>query len=237
ASDWTGYGSSFNTTRQFQIRNTSDVTGIAPPPPPPSGTFTATYDFSGVTNTTGVTDPSPVPVVTGISFGSFSAIGVGTSGGAAANSSGSGRFSFNDWPLGATTATDVFTGSIDPTKYYEVTITPVAGTQVDISSVTFKFQRSGTGVRQSAVRASVDSYGANLTASINPANAALSVVPTNAFQVTDATTTGVDGCTVTLGAGFTNLTTAVKFRFYGINAEASGGTFSIDDVKFAGSTH
>lgn len=234
ASDWTGFASSFNATRQFQIRNTTDVTGIAPPPPPPAGSFTAAYDFAGVTTTSGATDPSTVPSVAGLAFGPFTAVGVG---GAAPNSSGAGRFSLNDWPTGATNGSDVFTGTLDPAKYYEVTITPLAGTKMDLTSITFKFQRSSTGVRQAAVRTNVDNFAANLPASINPANAALSVVATNVFQVTDATTTGTDGCTLTLGAGYSNLTTAVKIRFYGINAEASGGTFSIDDVKISGSTH
>ncbi len=48
AKDWTGYGSFFNTTKQFQIRNTGDITDatgggggtdttVIPPPPPPGG--------------------------------------------------------------------------------------------------------------------------------------------------------------------------------------------------------
>ena len=36
-------------------------------------------------------------------------------------------------------------------------------------------------------------------------------------------------------ASFTNFSTPVTFRLYGWNAEAAGGTFSIDNVKFSGS--
>ncbi len=37
ANDWVGYGSFYNTTPQFQIRNTSDVTNGIIDPPPPTG--------------------------------------------------------------------------------------------------------------------------------------------------------------------------------------------------------
>jgi hypothetical protein len=35
--------------------------------------FTATYDFASVTGPTGLTDPTPPPTATGITFSSFSA--------------------------------------------------------------------------------------------------------------------------------------------------------------------
>ncbi|RZK26804.1 MAG: hypothetical protein EOO63_14250, partial [Hymenobacter sp.] len=43
------------------------------------------------------------------------------------------------------------------------------------------------------------------------------------------------GSTITLGGGgYTNVSGPVTFRFYGFNAEAAGGAFSIDDVKITG---
>jgi hypothetical protein len=199
-----------------------------------NGFFAATYTFDSVKTTSGLTDPSPLPTVNGISFGAFSGVGAGAP---TANSTAAFRFSLTDWSTGATNGSDVFTSVADTTtKYFEVTITPNVGVTLNLSSVSFKWQRSGTGVRQSFVRSSVDGYTNNLTASIAPANAALSVAATNKFQITDATTTGTTGCTITLGgASFSSITTPITFRFYGINAEAVGGTCSIDDVVFSGS--
>jgi hypothetical protein len=198
-----------------------------------NGFFAATYTFDSVKTTSGLTDPSPLPIVTGISFGAFSGVGAGAP---TTNSTAAFRFSLTDWSTGASNGSDVFTSIADTTtKYFEVTITPNVGVTLNLSSVSFKWQRSGTGVRQSFVRSSVDGYTNNLAASITPANAALSVVATNKFQITDATTSGTTGCTITLGGvSFSSITTPITFRFYGINAEAVSGTFSIDDVVFSG---
>ena len=198
--------------------------------------FTGTYDFASVTTTSGATDPSPVPTVAGLTFGSFTAVNTTTP---PTNSSATTRFSFVNQPLGATNADNVYanlTGSLDANVYFQVTITPLAGTTYNLTGITFRQQRSGTGVRTYAVRSSADGFAANLPASINPANTELSVESGNVFfRVLDATTTGQNGSTITLsGPSFTGLTTPVTFRFYGWNAEAAGGTFSIDDVAISG---
>ncbi|SFB00772.1 Por secretion system C-terminal sorting domain-containing protein [Flavobacterium swingsii] len=196
--------------------------------------FTGTYTFASVTTTSGLTDPTPVPTAAGMTFGSFSAVNP-----VATNSTGTGRFSFTDQPLGATPSDNVYAnlvGLIDLTNYMEVTVTPNAGTTYNLTGVTFRHQRSGTGVRTYSVRSSADGYAANLPASISPANTELSVETGNIFfRVLDATTTGQNGSTITLsGASFTGLTTAVTFRFYGWNAEATTGSNSIDDVAISG---
>jgi hypothetical protein len=197
--------------------------------------FNATYDFSLVTTTSGQTDPSPVPTAPGLTFGSFVAVNP-----SATNTTGAGRFSFIDQPLGAVASDNVYanhTGVIGLGTYFQVVVTPLAGTTLDLTQITFTSQRSGTGIRTYAVRSSVDGYAANLPASINPANAELSVQPGNIFYRTlDATTTAQIGSTITLGTGFTGITTPVTLRFYGWNAEASGGSFSIDNVVISGST-
>ncbi|WP_162126615.1 T9SS sorting signal type C domain-containing protein [Flavobacterium phycosphaerae] len=191
--------------------------------------FTGTYDFASVTTGSGLTDPSTVPTATGVTFGSFVS-NVGT------NSSAAGRFSFTGWDTGATNGNDVtFSGAINTGKYYQVTITPAAGYTLDINTITFTSQRSGTGIRHYAVRSSVDTYGANLPASISPANAALSVVATNVFRIVQDSNTGANtGSTITLDASYDALSSATTFRFYGWDAEGSGGTFSIDNVVFTG---
>lgn len=195
--------------------------------------FTALYPFDSVKITSGITDPTPVPVVTGITFGSFSATGTPV------NPNATFRFSFTDWAIGGTPSSDVYathTGIINTAEYYEVTITPVATYSVTLTDITFKVQRSSTGIRTYAVRSSADSYLTNLPASINPANANLSVQPGDIFYWNlDATTSGQDGSTITLsGPSFTNITSPVTFRFYGWNAEGAGGTFSIDNVTING---
>jgi hypothetical protein len=190
--------------------------------------FTGTYDFASVTTSSGLTDPSVVPNATGVTFGSFSAVVA-----AETNPQATGRFSFKNWDTGATNGSDVFGGSFMGTKYLQVTITPASGYTLDINSITFTSQRSGTGPRQYAVRSTVDTYGANLPASIT-ANANLSVVATNVFQVLDASTGANAGNTITLDSSFDVLSGAVTFRFYGWNSEGAAGTFSIDNVSFIG---
>jgi hypothetical protein len=198
-----------------------------------SQNFMATYEFANVTTTTGVTDPTPPPTVTGITFGAFSSTGV------SANSTGSARFSFDTWPIGATTGNDTYatyTASIDPNKHYSVTITPASGSTVTLTSIIFHSRRSGTGIRNYAVRSSLDGYTNNLPASTPNPN--LSVVGTNIFFWNfDATSTTVDqkNNVITLGSSFMNMTSPVSFRWYAWNAEGNAGTFSIDSVSFFGS--
>jgi hypothetical protein len=191
--------------------------------------FTGTYSFASVTTSTGTTDPTPVPTATGVTFGSFSAVGT------LANPNAGNRFSFANWPLGATDASDTFAGNINLGEYYSVTLTPQAGFVLSLSTISFTLQRTGTGVRQYVVRSSADGYTTNLPATIAPANANLSVVSGTIFQVTDPTITAQPGSTITLGGtSYANVSSPVTFRFYGFNAEVASGTFSIDDVKITG---
>lgn len=197
--------------------------------------FSALYSFDSVKTTSGLTDPTPVPTATGITFGSFSATGT------PANPNAAGRFSFTNWPLGATTANDLYTsltGSINTAQYYEVTVTPDANYTMDLSSITFVSRRSGTSIRTYSVRSNADVYAANLPASIAPANPNLSVQANDIFFWNfDATPTNVNqsGNTITLsGVSYTGLSTPLTFRFYAWNAEATGGSFGIDTVRING---
>lgn len=197
--------------------------------------FTANYTFANVTITSGATDPTPVPTVSGLSFGSFLAVNTNT---APTNSSTGGRFSFINQPLGASDGSNDFasySGALNPNIYYQVTITPNSGTVYNLTGITFKIQRLTSGVRNYAVRSNLDNYGANLSASINPANTNLDVVSDNIFFYKVDNNTAQTGSTVTLsGASFTGLTGPITLRFYGFNAEQTGGTFSVDDVAITG---
>ncbi|MFZ4057740.1 MAG: hypothetical protein ACOYKE_06350 [Ferruginibacter sp.] len=204
-----------------------------------AGSFAATYTFDSVKTTSGFLDPTPLPTATGMTFGQFSAVGLGTGGAPVSNPNASFRFSFTNWSLGATTGSDAFTSAIDSTdKYYQVTLTPNGVPSFNLDSLNFTFQRSGTGVRQAFVRSSLDGYTTNLAASVPAGSTTLSVVATNKFQTTDANTAASPGCKLTLGsAPFLNISGPVTFRFYGINAEGTGGTFSVDNVVFSGKTN
>jgi len=195
--------------------------------------FTSTYDFASVTTSSGLTDPTAPPVAAGVTFGSFSAVGYVGSPNAAS------RFSFTTNGLGSSNGINdfsTFTGSLDPAKYFEVTLTPQAGFTLDLDSIAFTIQRSGTGIRSYAVRSSLDGFAANLSASISPANVNLGVGANNDFQyLFDANSNAQNGSLVTLGGLYDSLSAPVTFRFYGWNAEAVTGTFSIDNVAFSGS--
>jgi hypothetical protein len=198
--------------------------------------FTATYDFAGTTNASGATDPSTVPTATNITFGSFTAVNPTVTG--AYNSSAGGRFSFANMPLGATNADDVYgnlTGSIDLNTYYQVVMTPATNMQIDLSQIAFRVQRSGTGIRTYAVRTSADNFASNLgTITIDAANAALAAQADNIFfWTTDATTSGQNGSKINVTT-INDIAGPLTVRFYGWNAEGTGGTFSIDDVIFTG---
>ena len=197
-----------------------------------SQTFTATYDFAATSTVSGTTDPTPSPTVSGITCGSFVAVGTPST-----NPNAGGRFSFVGWPTGAVNGATTYssmTGSISPSQYYEVTLTPINGYTVTINSIGFKFQRSSTGVKSYAVRSSLDAYNANLPASVTSGTNII-VAGTNEFFIVPDISSFYLGSLVDLAATSFSFTTATSFRFYGWNSEASGGTFSIDDVVIDGS--
>jgi hypothetical protein len=197
-------------------------------------TFTGTYDFSQVSTSSGTTDPTPPPTAAGVTFGAFTAVGY------SGNPNAGGRFSWQNNPTGGVDGTNdfsQFTGSLSLVTFFEVSLTPLGAVVLDLNSISFTVQRSGTGIRSYAVRSSVDGYAANLPASIAPANANLGVGTGNEFRwMLDAVTTAQSGSTVTLGSSHSNQTSSVTFRFYGWNAEGSAGTFSLDNVTFSGSS-
>jgi len=179
-------------------------------------TFTATYGFDG-------TPPVVNGVVAGagstnLTAGDFAPVGVTLTG-------TGNRLATTGAPTAA---------AVDLTKYLQVTLTPAAGQNLSVSSISFRTQRSGTGPRSYVVRSSADNYAANLPASISPANAELEVLAGNVFHwVNDGITLGQNGNLVT-PTNISNLSAPVTFRFYFYEAEAETGTFSIDDVVISG---
>ena len=129
--------------------------------------FTATYDFSLVTTSSGTTDPTAVPVVTNLTPGSFTATGTPV------NPNAGGRFSFTDWAIGGVNGNDSYaaqTGSVNSAEYYSVTLTPQAGYALNLTALTFTVQRSGTGIRTYAVRSDAggDAFATNLPPRASP---------------------------------------------------------------------
>lgn len=193
-------------------------------------TFTITYDFAATTTVSGTTDPTTPPTVTGLTCGSFVAVGTPS-----ANPNATGRFSFVGWPVGSPSTTATYTdmtGAINPNEYYEVSLTPQAGYTLTLNSLAFTVQRSGTGIRSYAVRVNADGYTNNLPASVGT-NTNLSVQGVNEFFYNaDGITSAQAGSSINLMGASTDM--PVSFRFYGWNSEAGTGTFSIDNVTFDG---
>ncbi|MDP3556347.1 MAG: T9SS type A sorting domain-containing protein [Bacteroidota bacterium] len=209
--------------------------------------FSLSYQYSAVTSTSGPIDPTPAPVATGITSGSWTAVGTGT------NSSGGGYFSFTSWGTGATNANNTtFTGSIDLGRYYELTITPQVSYAVSLTNMSFGVSRSGTGIRHFAVRTNKDVYTNNIAATYTALGAAASasvpvvtVVSGNTFLWTDdAFNTGSGAaafatnniCNVNFtGPNYTNQASPYTIRIYAWNAESGGGTFRVDTLVLNGS--
>lgn len=111
------------------------------------------------------------------------------------------RYSANNWN----------SGSLNAVKYFEFTLTPNVGYEINFISFVYNGQASGTGATSFAFRSSIDGYTTNIG------------TPT------------VAGTTINLTAGtFQNITGSITFRFYGWGASASTGTFSINDFVFNG---
>ncbi len=194
------------------------------------------YTFDSVKTTSGMIDPTPAPVGgPGITCASFMAVGTPP------NSLAAFRFDFSGWALGSTggaadTLFSGMTGSVNTAEYYEVSLTPGAGYSITEDSIKFDFDRSSAGVRTYSVRSSLDGYTANLNAVYGLPTTNVDVQAGNVFFLKKDITTLQTRNIIVLGPTFMNLVTPITFRFYGWNAEGTGGTFSIDNVNFIGSS-
>lgn len=136
------------------------------------------------------------PTQTGLTFSPFSRVGVNTN-------AGTGVFNSRDWNTGS---------SIDLAEYVEFTVTPDAGYEMDLSSITFGSQRSSTGPATGQVRFSVDGFTSNL--SYTPPTA----IANSTWDFADVN----------------NTTSPVTFRFYGFGGTSAAGTLRFDNVALAG---
>lgn len=117
---------------------------------------------------------------------------------------GDNRYNANGW---ATATTLTLTNN----DYFEFTITPNAGYRIDFESFTYTGKASNTGPKSFSLRSSITA---------TPYATAIGV----ANEL---------GTTISLSDPlYQNRTAATTFRFYGWNASAAAGTFSINDFTF-----
>ncbi|WP_367391048.1 lamin tail domain-containing protein [Lewinella sp. LCG006] len=106
------------------------------------------------------------------------------------------------------------TGALINNDYFQIAISPDPGFELDINELLFSERRSNTGIRDYQVRWSKDALFSTQTtiATVN--------VPDNDLERTG----NVTGLSISVLNGET-----LYVRFYGYNAEASGGTWRIND--------
>ncbi|HPQ08521.1 MAG TPA: T9SS type A sorting domain-containing protein [Bacteroidia bacterium] len=198
--------------------------------------FTLTYNFADVMGPvpcSSIQDPTTLPTITGLTSGSFIALGVNTC------PSSNGEFSFAGWGTGATDFDNInFTGSLDITKYFEVMITPQTNYELAFDSIIFMANRNATGPRFWAVRHNINGFASNISAVST--NTLVSVVSTGTdvnafFWSDDIYITAITQSGFKVFPSLTQVVNPVRFRWYAWNAENTGGIFKIDNVNIYGS--
>ena len=149
-------------------------------------------------------------------------------------SSSTGNMRSTGYPVGATSGSDVFTGSIDTTKYYQFSITADSGKTIDMTSLTFGIGRSATGTRQWQWRSSADNYSAPIpVVTLATGLTQSSGVITNP----DSNSNWTGNVMQFSGASFIGLT-SITFRVYSYNSESATGTAGLQGaLTFSGTVN
>ncbi|MGK4567538.1 hypothetical protein [Flavobacterium sp. 3HN19-14] len=104
------------------------------------------------------------------------------------------------------------TPSYDATRYFEFTITPNPGYEIDFSNFIYTGQASGSRPTAFSFRSSVDNYASEIG------------------------TPAAVGANISLAAAaYQDIAAPITFRIYGYGASAAGGTFSVNGFTFNGS--
>lgn len=184
--------------------------------------FTGTYTWGANGNTNSFayngTD------IANLTESAFTKVGITTS-------SSGGNFRASGFALDPVIGT--LTGTNDPAKYFEFSLTADSGFTLSMTNINFGVGRSGTGPRTFVWSSSVDSFATIITNYSVPAN-----VTNNAGVITigDVTSTTLTNIVLDLSAASFQSLTAVTFRFYAYNSEASGGTGGLQGpLSFSGS--
>ncbi|WP_219928742.1 YDG domain-containing protein [Flavobacterium pallidum] len=106
-------------------------------------------------------------------------------------------------------ATGFSTTGLDANDYFEWTLSPLGGNEIDLVNVIYTGQASASGPTNFALRSSVDGYTANIGSPV-----------TNVNQISLS------------GPEFQNVSTPITFRLYAWGG--TGGTYSINDFNFDG---
>lgn len=103
------------------------------------------------------------------------------------------------------------TTTLDPDDYFEFTITPNSGYEIEFVSFEYIGQASPQGPNSFAFRSSLDGFS------------------------TDIGSPYVGGTSIDLSSSlYQNITNSITFRFYGWGSTSTNGTFSINDFTFNG---
>ncbi|MGL4420508.1 MAG: hypothetical protein ACRCZF_07580, partial [Gemmataceae bacterium] len=129
----------------------------------------------------------------------LTSVGIARGNGINGNNAGD-RYNANSWN----------TPSIDLDAHFAITFSPAAGFSVEVSRISGTSQTSGTGPSAFAMRSSVDSFGANVGATLS------------------ATAFGFNPIDMT------NLNGLSGFRLYAWNATSAAGTYSVNDFSITG---
>lgn len=109
------------------------------------------------------------------------------------------------------------TNLFDPAAYFEFTITPNSGYEIDFLSFDYTGQRSETGPPTIEIRSNLDGYLSNI-----------------GTQLLDTPLVPISNTVDLTGSEFQNVTTSISFRVYAWGATHGNGSFSINDFTFNG---
>jgi hypothetical protein len=125
-------------------------------------------------------------------------------------SSSSGNFRASSWTTNSI---------VDPSKYFEFTLTANPGTTINMSSINFGIGRSATGPIKWEWRTSIDNY-ATIASNYVTINTNLTLID-GTISVPDVSSGWTNN---TLGFQDFNNLNSITFRFYGFASEAIAGT-------------
>lgn len=114
--------------------------------------------------------------------------------------------------------------SFDANDYFEFTITPNVGYQINYVNFVYKAQVSTTGPADFVFRSSLDNYTTNIASLVVPPD------PDPTRPIGEFMPPAI----VLSGSSFQNSTNSITFRFYGWGGTNTLGTFSINDFIFNG---
>jgi len=190
----------------------------------PGAAFTGTFSFTGSTGHV-ASLPYNGGAIGDAAVGALVKVGV-------TSSSNSGNSRASQWPTGATTGSDAFTGAVDLGKYFEFTLTADPGHVLDMDSLTFGVGRSATGPRQWQWRSSVDGFAAAID-TYTSVHAGLT--RSGGILANPDSDSSWTGNVLDLSAAAFQGLEALTLRFYGFNAEGTGGTGGLQGpLSFAG---